>query len=217
MGGSRLSRLYLDDDIFIVDGFVSGPDCEAILDELDVVLWRTSLTYQRQEDDMYRNVLSPVRASETAHHDFFGDGLVEQLDALDARLEEEFGFDRVDLEHWQATRYGPGGLFDYHLDAGYWSDHYAGERILTFLVYLETPKSGGETHFRARDVVVEPRPGRLLVWRNLFDDGRANHQMIHSGAPLVAGRKTTLVTWQRQKPFRGSGGGNEEKELVSHG
>jgi prolyl 4-hydroxylase len=217
MDGSRLSRLYLDDEIFVVDGFLSDSDREAILDELDVALWRTSLTYQRQEDHTYRDVLSDMRASETAHHDFFGDALVEQLDALDARLEQEFGFDRVDLEHWQATRYGPGGSFDYHLDAGYWSDHYAGERILTFLVYLEAPESGGETHFRARDVVVQPRPGRLLVWRNLFEDGRANHQMIHSGTPVVAGRKTTLVTWQRQKRFRGPGGGKAERELVNHG
>jgi hypothetical protein len=57
------------------------------------------------------------------------------------------------------------------LDAGYWDDHYAGDRILTFLLYLRTSLKGGGTYFRALDTYVDARAGRLLVWENLFPNG----------------------------------------------
>ncbi|MDQ3982406.1 MAG: 2OG-Fe(II) oxygenase [Actinomycetota bacterium] len=215
MGGDILTRHPVDDDIFIIDHFLTPAECEEILAELDVVLWRRSLTYERQPDDSYKNVLAETRISETAHQDFFNAELVELLEDVEGRLEAACGIDRADLEWWQATRYRPGGLFDYHLDAGYWDDHYAGDRILTFLLYLDAPEAGGATHFRARNVEIEPQAGRLLVWRKLFDDGTPNHQMIHSGSPVVAGEKTILVTWERQRPFRVDGG-TDRKELIGH-
>ena len=84
------------------------------------------------------------------------------------------------------------GKFDYHLDVGYWGTHYAGERILTFLLYLNTPLKGGGTHFRALDVNVESKAGRLLVWDNLFPNGNSNHRMIHSATPLLKGKRLPL-------------------------
>lgn len=190
------------DSILVVDGFVSEVGCAEILDELDCALWRASLTYEMQPDRSYKDVLTDVRISDTAHQEWFSDELVERLVGVEAGLTERFGVDPVDLEWWQATRYGAGGRFDHHLDAGYWDDHYAGDRVRSFLVYLNTPAGGGGTYFRALDVSVEARAGRLLAWDNLFPDGRPDHRMIHSGTPVIEGTKTTLVTWQRQRRFR---------------
>jgi prolyl 4-hydroxylase len=121
---------------------------------------------------------------------------------VEDQLARSFELDVADLEWWQATRYPVGGMLGYHLDSGYWDDHYAGDRVATFLLYLTTPLEGGGTHFRALDVLVEAQAGRLLAWNNLFPDGRPNHSMIHAGTPVMAGDKVTLVTWQRQRPFR---------------
>ena len=173
-----------------------------MLAELDCALWRPSLTYQKQQDGSYRNQLSPLRVSDTAHIEWFSDPLKSMLASIDRRLHQEFGVDPAYLEDWQATDYPPGGKFDYHLDAGYWDDHHAGDRILTFLLYLNTPSRGGATHFRALDKTVAARTGRLLVWNNLFPNGNCDARMIHSGTPVIAGRKTTLVSWQRQKKYR---------------
>ena len=140
--------------------------------------------------------------SETAHQKWFSGRLNRMLRQIETRLQKLFALEIANLEYWQATDYSRLGKFDYHLDAGYWGAHYAGERILTFLLYLNTPLKGGGTHFRALDVTVESKAGRLLVWDNLFPNGDCNHRMIHSATPVLSGKKTTLVTWQRQKKFR---------------
>jgi prolyl 4-hydroxylase len=189
-------------EIFFIDEFLSEDECTNILDELEVAFWQPSLTYMKQKDHTYRDVLSPYRMSETAHQEWFSPQLNAMLRRIEKRLQTLFDLDTANLEYWQATNYPRKGKFDYHLDAGYWSEHHAGERILTFLLYLNTPLKGGGTHFRALDVNVEGRSGRLLVWDNLFPNGNSNHSMIHSATPLLIGKKTTLVTWQRQKTFR---------------
>lgn len=189
-------------EIFFIDGFLSEAECSSILEELEVAPWQPSLTYRKQTDGAYRNELSPLRVSETAYQDLFTAKLKAMLRRVEKRLQKLVDFDPAHLEYWQATNYPGKGEFYYHLDSGYWDDHYAGDRILTFLLYLNTPLKGGGTHFRALDVYVEARAGRLLVWDNLFPNGDCNHRMIHSSVPLLRGKKTTLVTWQRQKKFR---------------
>lgn len=195
------SRTELSSDICYFDRFLFKDECRAILGELDVAFWQPSLTYQKQADGSYRNVLSAFRISKTAQQQWFSDELKAKLFVIEDRLLSLFNVERDYLEDWQATHYARGGKFDYHLDAGYWSAHYAGERIRTFLLYLTTPTKGGGTHFRALDINVEAKSGRLLTWNNLFPNGDCNHRMIHSGAPVEEGKKIILVTWQRQKPF----------------
>lgn len=200
------------DPIIVVDDFLSPGECEQIRAELDFTFWRPSLTYERQPDEVYRHVLTETRVSETAHQDLFSNELLVLLGEIEARLSTSFAVDLLMLESWQATRYPIGGKFDYHLDSGYWDDHYAGDRVRTFLIYLATPVAGGGTHFRALDVLVEARERRLVVWEDLFPDGSPNHSMIHAGLPVLAGEKITLVTWQRQRAFR-AGTSSSTKEV----
>ena len=202
MPSSKLSKTFVSSEVFFIDGFLSEAKCRDILEELKYVPWQPSLTYRQQADGSRRNQLTENRLSETAHQEWFGGRLNSMLRQIEKRLERLFSLETPNLEYWQATNYQRHGKFDYHLDAGYWGTHYAGERILTFLLYLNTPLKGGGTHFRALDVNVESKAGRLLVWENLFPNGDCNHRMIHSATPVLSGRKTTLVTWQRQKKFR---------------
>jgi hypothetical protein len=62
-------------------------------------------------------------------------------------------------------------------------------------------RAGGGTHFRALDLLVEARAGRLLTWKELVAGG-TNDSMTHAGTPVSEGEKITLVTWQRQRRFR---------------
>jgi prolyl 4-hydroxylase len=203
-----------DDDILVIDGFLTPQDCAYLRDELTISFWEPSLTYQQQPDGVYQNRLLPFRVSESAQQFWFSDGALGALDRIEQRLESIFRLEASYLEEWQATRYARHGKFDYHLDAGYWNDHHAGDRIFTFVLNLDNATKGGGTHFRALDVYVEARAGRLLVWQNLFASGDADHRMIHSSAPLLKGKKTTLITWLRQKRFRL---GDSPARRVPHG
>jgi prolyl 4-hydroxylase len=192
----------LTSEVFLIDHFLSQEECDLILEELRFALWRPSLTYMLQQDGTRRDVLSPYRVSKTAQQKWFSDELQVMVAKIERRFEEMFGLEKKNLEYWQGTDYPTGGSFYYHLDSGYWENHYAGDRILTLLLYLTTPAEGGGTHFRALDRTVEARTGRLLVWNNLFPNEKCNYRMIHSSVPLVEGRKTTLITWLRQKKFK---------------
>jgi prolyl 4-hydroxylase len=189
-------------ELLVVDDFISPDECNLVLGELEFASWRRSMTYVLQADGSRLDELSPLRVSETAQQKWFSEELAELLANLELRMRSIANFDIANLEYWQATRYPRKGTFYYHLDAGYWDDHYAGDRIFTFLLYLTTPSRGGGTHFRALDKKIEARAGRLAVWDNLFPSGGCNHRMIHSSVPLLSGRKVTLITWARQGVFR---------------
>jgi prolyl 4-hydroxylase len=196
------NKTVYPEGIVTIDGFLGERDCRIALEELEVAVWRPSMVYVQHDDGQYRDIFSPLRVSETAQQRWFSDPMQRILDRVERRLGRLFGVEPAYLESWQATTYPFRGKFYYHLDAGYWEGHHAGDRILTFLLYLTTPARGGGTHFRALDTYVEARAGRLLVWDNLFPDGGANHRMIHSSVPLLGGKKTTLITWQRQERYR---------------
>jgi len=196
------SRIMVTDEISYYDGFVSTSDCARILEELEAAFWQRSLTYTQQHNTTYKNTLTTFRVSQTAHQEWFGTQLNFILAQIDERLNALLGISPDHLEPWQATKYSVGGKFDYHHDAGYWADDDAGERMLTLLINLMTPKKGGGTHFRALDVYVEAKEGRLLVWNNLFPNGNCNYSMIHSSTPVERGKKVTLVTWERLRKIR---------------
>lgn len=190
------------DLINIFDNFLTIEECDFILTELEYSHWRHSHLINRGTNGEEQAFKSRRRVSETANQEWFTDELNKFMREIELRLQQIISFDISHLEYWQGTRYPINGKLDYHLDSGYWTDHYAGERKFTFLIYLTTPVSGGSTYFRALDQHVQAIAGRLLIWNNLFEDGSPNHKTVHSGTTLISGSKITLVTWLRQLPMR---------------
>ncbi|HUE89162.1 MAG TPA: 2OG-Fe(II) oxygenase [Vicinamibacterales bacterium] len=184
-----------------VDLFLSPNEVSFVTSELQYAYWRPSPTYVAMPDGTRRNVVNSFRTSESAYYHWFTPKLLDFLVSVDRQISTAFGFKAECLEPWQATRYRPGGAFEYHRDSGYWNDHPAGERITTFLLHLIAADVGGSTSFRALNLEVPAAPGRLVFWLNLHDNSRADYRMIHSGAPVDEGTKLTLATWQRERPF----------------
>ncbi len=189
-------------NIFWIDAFLTDAQCAFVLGELEFAFWQQSRVIRKVEDNTIHSFNSPIRTSETSAQEWFSDELLAFMGNLETRLEALLNTNRSRLEYWQATRYEPGGHFDYHHDAGYWDNDPAGERQHTILLYLNTPVQGGQTHFRAQDITVQAVAGRLLVWDNLLPTGHCNYGMIHASMPVIDGHKTTLVTWERLNSFR---------------
>jgi prolyl 4-hydroxylase len=183
-----------------IDGFVEPRQCAVILDGLRWTWWWPSVVHRSNGNPA--GYASTGRRSETTTAWWFDDRLASAVEGIEDRLHTDLGIDRARLEHWQANRYGPGGRFDPHLDAGLFGAHVAGDRTLTVLLYLDRPEAGGETVFPCLDLAVAPAPGRLVVWANLLADGSIDRTMRHASVPIARGGKTTLITWARQRPFR---------------
>lgn len=185
-----------------VDGFVRPATCRRLLEELDFAFWQPSTVVNRSREGAVVARRSAMRVSHTTTEDWFTEPAARTARSIRARLAALLRVPAVRFEPWQAVRYGCGGMFDYHLDAGLWSGEPAGERVWTAIVYLDTPSAGGATHFKDLDLTVSAVSGRLLVWKNLLSDGTPNPWMLHRGTPVRKGRKTILVTWVRQRRFK---------------
>lgn len=194
-----------DVPLFWIDGFLSPSQCARALEDLDFAHWRPSGVTDHHPLRGAVTKRSPQRVSESTTDRWFSPALRRMMRGVDQRLDALVPHFIGRREAWQATRYARGGKFDYHYDGGQWDLDPAGDRVYTTLLYLEGPRRGGSTHFRELDVDVSATPGRLVVWRNLTAGFRRDSRMLHAGMPVLAGSKTVLVTWVRQRHIHQGG------------
>jgi prolyl 4-hydroxylase len=199
------TRELLPREVLVVDSFVSVAICNRILRDLEHSYWHSSEVVRLQSGGRHSEIQEDFRASVTAQQAWFGPNLLRIIGRMEKRLSEVLSCDPARLESWQATRYEKGGRFGYHIDGGHWKRSAAGDRKRSYLLYLDSPQKGGETHFRALDITVPPKPGRLVIWENLLPSGQCDHAMIHGGLEVRKGKKTTLVTWERERSIRKEG------------
>ena len=76
-----------------------------------------------------------------------------------------------------------------------------GQRVVTLLVYLNTPGAGGCTSFPSLDVCFTPSQGTALLFFPAFADGRLDARALHSADPAVATKWVSQV-WVRQNGQR---------------
>jgi hypothetical protein len=77
-----------------------------------------------------------------------------------------------------------------------------GQRVSTFLVYLNQGFEGGETDFPAIGLRHKPARGGALWFHNLHPDGRPDRRTLHAGLPPGVGEKWILSQWIRRPPGR---------------
>ena len=79
-----------------------------------------------------------------------------------------------------------------------------GQRMGTFLVYLNDDFTGGETEFPKAGISVRARAGDALFFANVTPDGRPDPLTLHTGRPPDTGEKWILSQWIRDRPPTGS-------------
>jgi hypothetical protein len=110
------------------------------------------------------------------------------------------------FEPSQLLHYDVGQSFDAHhdfLDPGNEAYHADlarfGQRIATFLIYLNEDYSGGETSFPAIDLRFRGRTGDALFFANITRDGRPDPRTLHAGLPPSSGEKWVFSQWIRSQ------------------
>lgn len=81
-----------------------------------------------------------------------------------------------------------------------------GQRVATFLVYLNDVEAGGETLFPTAEISVPPVAGCGLLFFNCTADGRPDPSSLHAGAPVKSGEKWLLSSWIRSAAYPLNGG-----------
>ena len=74
-----------------------------------------------------------------------------------------------------------------------------GNRVITFLIYLNADYEGGETAFPRLDIRHFGERGEGMFFVNTLDDGHANLQTLHSGRPPTSGEKWVFSQFVRNR------------------
>jgi prolyl 4-hydroxylase len=110
------------------------------------------------------------------------------------------------LEPPAVLHYDPGETYDFHHDflepaIPQFARDIAerGQRVATFLVYLNDGYDGGETQFSELDWSYKGRKGDALLFWNTDSDGAPDRRTRHAGLPLRSGEKWVLSQWIREE------------------
>lgn len=77
---------------------------------------------------------------------------------------------------------------------------YDGQRIVTFLIYLNDDYEGGETSFPRAGIKYKGRAGDVLFFANVDLDQKPDKTTLHAGLAPV-GEKWLLSQWIHDRPF----------------
>ncbi len=80
---------------------------------------------------------------------------------------------------------------------------YQGDRLMTFLLYLNDGYEGGETDFPRVGVRHKGAKGDCLVFANVDPAGRPDPLTLHAGRPVEHGVKWVLSQWVHDRPYGG--------------
>lgn len=75
----------------------------------------------------------------------------------------------------------------------------AGQRVATFLIYLNDGYEGGETDFPRANWRFKGRRGDALLFFNVTAEGRPDPLTLHAGTPPSRGEKWLLSKWVRDR------------------
>ena len=75
-----------------------------------------------------------------------------------------------------------------------------GQRVATFLLYLNDDYEGGETEFPFLGFRYKGKKGDALLFWNVTPSGAPDLNTRHAGTPPTSGEKWVLSQWLRQRP-----------------
>jgi len=129
---------------------------------------------------------------------------------LQARMASACGIPAVQMEGPSVLHYAPGEQIANHydfVDPASTTDYAAeiarnGQRVVTFLVYLNDEYEGGATDFPTLEVRYKGRTGDGIYFTNAREDLSPDLRMLHAGLPPTRGEKWLVTQFFRSKAMR---------------
>jgi hypothetical protein len=184
-----------DPKIRFVKGFLSPEECDQIVDGARATL-TPAVVFQSEFGRVgYSDVVNHRQTSlvmpEHIHR------LIAAVTGLPAGAIDQIGV---------INSYRPGEIFAAHNDAltgnapGVLEElQRAGQRLVSFLIYLNDDYEGGETAFPNLKMHFKGRKGDALYWSNVDAKGEPHPLAFHAGLAPTCGEKWTLAQMIRTK------------------
>jgi hypothetical protein len=188
----------------IFDGLVRPEICDVLRSFADGRLERA-----RVYDPVRREDIVVAHRSNTVAT--FGVDAIEVVHVLlQARMAAACGLSERWMEAPSVLHYAPGEQIRDHYDFvdPKSTDDYAGEiarngqRIVTFIAYLNDDYDGGETAFPKLGFEHRGRRGGGIYFSNALPDLSPDFRMVHAGKPTTRGEKWIVTQFIRDRPMR---------------
>jgi hypothetical protein len=193
-----------------IDGFLPADVCDCLIEISKDKLTRATIYHP----DAGGPLIDEGRSNSTVDFTMLDSNFMLVL--VRARIARTTGVPVLSLEPPSVLHYAVGQQFTPHFDflepeaPGFAADvARKGQRIGTFLVYLNEGFEGGETEFPMLGLKYKGRPGDALFFANLDPTGAPDRRTLHAGRPPSSGEKWLLSQWIRdrvQAPSPPSGG-----------
>ncbi len=198
-----VAPVALHEKVQQVPGLVSQPVCDWLMSRAAGRL-QPALVY----DSVDRKVeVHRMRTNTMAMYDYATLDVVQFL--VQARMAVTSGYRIQHFEHPTILHYNVGEQITPHFD---FIDNKArdyakqieemGQRMITFLLYLNDAYEGGETTFPELGIVHRGRAGDGLFFINAHPDLSPNRRMLHTGSPPTAGEKWVVSQFISSKALR---------------
>lgn len=180
------------------ESFATSQECDWLVERCRHHL-KPAEVYQGSGTDLQRHM---GRSNSEASYEIDASDVVLSL-ILD-RISRASGIPVENFEVGKLLHYKPGETFERHHDFLQPGMHEEietrGQRVATFLTYLNDDYDGGETEFSEVGYKFKARKGDALMFLNVDADGAPDPMSMHAGLPPTRGEKWLLSLWLRGKP-----------------
>lgn len=182
----------------VIDGFASAMECAWLIERA-----RPRLTPAKVVDPAGGQEVRAARTNSGVEFQLVDMDVV--LELIRARIAASLRLPLPLFQPTQILHYSPGQEFRPHHDyfdpqvPGHAEQLKLGQRIATFLVYLNDDFAGGATDFPRAHVSFRGKTGDALFLANVERSGRPDPMSLHSGTPPTSGEKWILSQWIRDR------------------
>lgn len=189
--------------VWTIANFASPLECQWIIDRARERLRRAIVISPGSGADIHAS----ARTNSSAEFQLLDMDVV--IESVRARVSAAVGVPLPGFEPTQVLHYGPGEEFHSHVDyfdpanPAYRKQLARGQRIATFLIYLNEGFEGGETQFVDAGLAFRGKTGDAIFWANTNSHGLPDTASRHAGLPPTSGEKWILSQWIRDRAAQG--------------
>lgn len=197
----RIAMMLTNPNVALIDGLLSEQECDRLI-QLTAGKMKTSEVVDRETGGSHQ---SNVRKSEGCHFERGENAVVQRIED---RIRALTGIPVDHGEPLQMLHYGIGGEYLPHQDFFEPKDPgsaklttVGGQRVATFVIYLNEVAEGGSTDFPELELSVKPKKGSAVYFEYLNKAGEIDTRCLHAGMPVARGDKWIVTKWLRERPY----------------
>jgi prolyl 4-hydroxylase len=185
-----------DPEIAFFNDFLSAEECDQLVRESAAKLLKSTVI----DNDTGDRVEHHQRISDGT---WFNRGENEFVSMIERRIAKLTNSEVHNGEGLQILYYKQAGRYDPHHDyfpanvGGEVHMRTGGQRVATFIMYLNDVEAGGETIFPTIKLKFMPRKGSAVYFSYTNSTGQTDERTLHGGAPVLRGEKWISTKWIR--------------------